>query len=223
MWTPSSTMRSDDRGGLGGDPQAAPVRGDADQGDRAQARDLAERGAEGAGGRQPAEVLAAGEGVAGGCGGAADPSAAGAVADDAGDGDRRADRLGALADGLEGPAAGAAAGVPPAGSSVAHELSGRRARAVRSVVSAGRRAAGRRAGRPPAGAGDGLGLLAMAERAAAALAAGAGSAGRALAAAGAAGGGAPRAGLGQRGGGRLPARRGAPAYPADFGGSPPAG
>ena len=48
--------------------------------------------------RQPA-------GSVGGCGRAADPGAAAGVSDDAGDGDRRADRLGPGADGAEGPGA----------------------------------------------------------------------------------------------------------------------
>ena len=60
-------------------------------------------------------------GVDRGRGRAADPGAAAGVSDDAGDGDRRADRLGPVDPGAERPGGGAAAGVPAAGSGVPDE------------------------------------------------------------------------------------------------------
>ena len=60
-----------------------------------QLGDLAEHGAAGVGQRSAADVRAAAEGVGGRRGRAADPGAVAGDADDAGDGDRRADRLGA--------------------------------------------------------------------------------------------------------------------------------
>ena len=57
-------------------------------------------------------------GVGRGCGRAADPGAAEGVSDDAGDGDRRADRVGPVDPGAAGPGRGAAAGLPAAGPGV---------------------------------------------------------------------------------------------------------
>ena len=63
----------------------------------------------------PAAVPAAGEGVVPGRVRADDPGAAAGVPADAGDGDRPKCRVKAVADGVEGPSARAAAGAPAAG------------------------------------------------------------------------------------------------------------
>ena len=104
----------------------------------------------------PPRYRAAGEGFDRGRGRAADPGAAGGVPDDAGDGDRRADRLGPVADGAQG------AGRGSCGRCICRRTRRRgptyragRAGAVRPVVPAGGCAGGGRAGRPAAGAGDG--------------------------------------------------------------------
>src|ERR1700759_898813 len=87
------------RGGLGRDPSAAPGGADADQGDRPGDGRVAEYGAGGDRERPAAEVSAAAEGLDRGCGRAADPGAAAGVSGDAGDGDRRADRVGPVGPG----------------------------------------------------------------------------------------------------------------------------
>ena len=71
-----------------------------------------------------------GEGVGGGCVRAADPGVAAGVSDDAGDGDRRADRLAVFDPDAERAGRGAAAVVSAAGSGVADRLCGRGAGAV---------------------------------------------------------------------------------------------
>jgi Helix-turn-helix domain of resolvase len=96
--------------------------------------------------------------VGGGRGRAADPGAAGGLADDAGDGDRRADRLDPGVDGAQGPGAGAAASVSAAGSGLADGVCGWRSCPVRPVVPERRGAGGVRPDPPGvqvAGAGDG--------------------------------------------------------------------
>ena len=82
------------------------------------------------------------------------------VSSDAGDGDRGADRLGSVADDLEGPGAGAAPVVRPAGSVSADRVSAGRAGPVGSVVPAGEDPVGPGAGSEPAGDRRGVGLLA---------------------------------------------------------------
>jgi len=147
-------------GGLGGDPSAASGGGDADQGDRPSAGPGAEHGAAGVGRRGAAEVSAAGEGLDRRRGRTAGPGAARGLADDAGDGDRRADRLDAVVDGAQGPGPGAPAALSTPGSGLADRVPAGRARAMRSVVPADPGATGGGSGGDAAGAGDGLGLLA---------------------------------------------------------------
>jgi hypothetical protein len=64
-------------------------------------------------------------GVDRGCGRAADPGSAGGVSDDAGDGDRGADRVDPVDSGAARPGGRVAAGVSAAGPSLAHQLCGR--------------------------------------------------------------------------------------------------
>jgi hypothetical protein len=162
---------------------------------------------------EPAAVCAAAAGVDRGSGGAAHPGAAGGLADDAGHGDRRADRLAALVDGAQGPRPGAAAGVSAARSGVADDLSGRRGGPVRLVVSRHHPAGGVRPDphrHAAAGAGDGDRLCPLAGRSAHPLAGGRGSVRRLVATHRRARGGAAGAGLGR-------GRRGRPTAPAPDG------
>ena len=88
-----------------------------------------------------------------------------AVADDAGHGDRRAGRLDAGDDGVQGAGRRAAAGLPAAGPDLADQLRGRRHRAVRLLVPADHAAGGFWADPTPdaaAGADDGDRLLPLA-------------------------------------------------------------
>ena len=111
------------------------VGGDGDQGDLAEAG-ISRNAVRRALASEPAGVLAAAEGVGGGRGGAADPGAVAGDPDDAGHGDRRADRVASRSDGAQGPGAGAAAVLPAAGPGLAHRVRPGPSGAVRPVVPA---------------------------------------------------------------------------------------
>ena len=166
---------------------------------------------------------------------AAGPGAAAGVADDAGHGDRGADRLGSLDPGVAGPGGRAASGLPAAGPGFADRLCRGGGRPVRSVVprhpAAGRVRPVPRPD-PAAGAGDGDRVCPVAVGPAASLPRGGGSAGRLVGAAPGAGGGAAGAGLGRRGSDRAVAawpqradrgHPGVPRHPGHQGGDLPSG
>src|SRR5690606_25659133 len=108
--------------------------GCADQGDLQEAGDSEEHGALSVGLIRAAEVQASPEGIASRCVRTGDPQTSGGVPDDAGHGDRRADRLAALDDRAQGPSASDPPRVPRGRPGGPDRAQARRYDAVRSVV-----------------------------------------------------------------------------------------